>query len=177
MAAYGDSDSAGDYEYDHFVPLELGGATNDPRNLWPELGASPNRKDSVENKLAAAVCAGDVSLVTAQHAIVRDWVLVPQSAETPHGVGSRRPEASSVPAGPASCSITASYSSYYNDWTVHVSSNQADQAVTVADTAGRAASWHTNSSGYAKVYLKTGRNASGEDITARVGRAICSTTL
>ena len=51
MAAYGDTGSLGDYEYDHFVPLELGGATNDPRNLWPEPGASPNPKDTVENDL------------------------------------------------------------------------------------------------------------------------------
>ena len=44
MAAYGDGGSTGDYEYDHLVPLELGGAVNDPRNLWPEPAASPNPK-------------------------------------------------------------------------------------------------------------------------------------
>jgi hypothetical protein len=58
MAAYGDTGSLGDYEYDHFVPLELGGATNDPRNLWPEPGASPNPKDAVENELRQQVCDG-----------------------------------------------------------------------------------------------------------------------
>jgi hypothetical protein len=31
--------------------LELGGAVNDSRNLWPEPGGSPNPKDSVENAL------------------------------------------------------------------------------------------------------------------------------
>lgn len=36
MDAYGDGRSASSYEYDHDVPLELGGAVNDPRNLWPE---------------------------------------------------------------------------------------------------------------------------------------------
>ena len=51
MAAYGVHESASHYEYDHFVPLELGGATNDRRNLWPEPGGSPNPKDTVENKL------------------------------------------------------------------------------------------------------------------------------
>jgi hypothetical protein len=35
MRAYGDAEPIHDYEYDHFVPLELGGATNDSRNLWP----------------------------------------------------------------------------------------------------------------------------------------------
>jgi hypothetical protein len=49
IAAYGDTGSMGEYEYDHFVPLELGGATNDRRNLWPEPGASPNPKDAVED--------------------------------------------------------------------------------------------------------------------------------
>ena len=47
MAAYGDRRSASHDEYDHFVPLELGGATNDRRNLWPEPGATPNPKDAV----------------------------------------------------------------------------------------------------------------------------------
>lgn len=42
LAAYGDAGSVSAYEYDHFVPLELCGATNDPGNLWPEPGASPN---------------------------------------------------------------------------------------------------------------------------------------
>jgi hypothetical protein len=36
MAAYGLYGPASSYEYDHLVPLELGGAVNDPRNLWPE---------------------------------------------------------------------------------------------------------------------------------------------
>jgi hypothetical protein len=62
MAAYGDTGSLSDYEYDHFVPLELGGATNDPRNLWPEPGASPNPKDAVEDELRQEVCGGTLSL-------------------------------------------------------------------------------------------------------------------
>ena len=42
MAAYGDTGPMSGYEYDHFIPLELGGAVNDPHNLWPEPDASPN---------------------------------------------------------------------------------------------------------------------------------------
>lgn len=49
MAAY--HRPASYYEYDHFVPLELGGATNDRRNLWPERGAWPNPTDAVERTL------------------------------------------------------------------------------------------------------------------------------
>src|SRR5215471_19094461 len=37
IADYGYSDTnVSDYEEDHLVPLELGGAPRDPRNLWPE---------------------------------------------------------------------------------------------------------------------------------------------
>ena len=34
--AYGLTGSPSAYEYEHLIPLELGGATNSPRNLWPE---------------------------------------------------------------------------------------------------------------------------------------------
>jgi hypothetical protein len=74
MAAYGDSGSTGAYEYDHFVPLELGGATNDPRNLWPEPGSTPNPKDRIENELRREVCDGRLTLARAQRAIVGNWV-------------------------------------------------------------------------------------------------------
>jgi hypothetical protein len=65
-----------DYEYDHLVPLELGGAENDPRNLWPEPGASPNPKDELEHRLHSLVCAGELSLAAAQREIASDWVAV-----------------------------------------------------------------------------------------------------
>src|SRR5271166_3642903 len=76
MAAYGDRGPLSEYEYDHFVPLELGGATNDPRNLWPEPGATPNPKDAVEDELNQQVCEHRMSLAAAQRAIVADWVTV-----------------------------------------------------------------------------------------------------
>jgi hypothetical protein len=74
LAAYGEAGPLHDYEYDHFVPLELGGATNDARNLWPEPGSSPNRKDAVESELRRAVCERRISLAAAQREIVRNWV-------------------------------------------------------------------------------------------------------
>jgi hypothetical protein len=61
------------YEYDHFVPLELGGATNDRRNLWPQPGGSPDPKDAVEGRLNREVCEGKMTLGHAQRAIVRNW--------------------------------------------------------------------------------------------------------
>jgi len=76
LASYGNEGPLHDYEYDHLVPLELGGAENDPRNLWPEPGASPNPKDELESQLHWLVCAGKLSLATAQREIANDWVAV-----------------------------------------------------------------------------------------------------
>jgi hypothetical protein len=74
LRSYGDHRPLHYYEYDHLVSLELGGAVNDPRNLWPEPGRSPNPKDSLENRLHARVCDGQLSLAAAQLAIAGDWV-------------------------------------------------------------------------------------------------------
>ena len=73
MQQYGFTDSPHNYEYDHLVSLELGGATDDPANLWPEPGASPNPKDKVENTLHALVCSGAMPLAEAQRRIATDW--------------------------------------------------------------------------------------------------------
>jgi hypothetical protein len=69
---YADTKPA-DYEEDHLISLELGGAPSDPRNLWPERGASPNPKDRVENRLHAEVCARQITLADAQNIISTDW--------------------------------------------------------------------------------------------------------
>ena len=60
------------FEIDHFISLELGGA-NDAANLWPEYPPTPNPKDKVENALHAAVCDGRVKLTAAQNAIASNW--------------------------------------------------------------------------------------------------------
>jgi hypothetical protein len=74
IRSYGFHQSAGHYEYDHLISLELGGAANDRRNLWPENGGSPNLKDKVENYLHARVCDGQMSLAHAQQIIALHWV-------------------------------------------------------------------------------------------------------
>lgn len=76
LAAYGDQGTLSGYEYDHLVPLEVGGAPNDPRNLWPEpqAGPPPNIKDKLENRAKALVCRGQVPLDEAQRTIATDWV-------------------------------------------------------------------------------------------------------
>jgi hypothetical protein len=72
-AAYGYAGSLADVEYDHLIPLALGGDPNDPRNLWVEPGASPNLKDEVESEMQHRVCDGDMTLAAAQQAIATDW--------------------------------------------------------------------------------------------------------
>jgi hypothetical protein len=88
LAAYGDRGSPREYEYDHLVSLELGGALNDARNLWPEPEVSPNPKDTVENALHRMVCDDQLQLSEAQHIIATGWVswarrhTAPSSAST-----------------------------------------------------------------------------------------------
>jgi hypothetical protein len=74
MRAYGLRQPAHSYEYDHLISLELGGAVNDSRNLWPEPSASPNLKDKVENSLHESVCDGRMLLAQAQRIVALDWV-------------------------------------------------------------------------------------------------------
>lgn len=72
---HGDRNTS-DYEEDHLVSLELGGSPASPKNLWPEPYAAAEGakvKDLVENKLHDLVCAGSLSLRTAQQAIATNW--------------------------------------------------------------------------------------------------------
>jgi hypothetical protein len=79
MRSYADGKDTSRFEYDHLVPLELGGAPNDRRNLWPEpdyavpKGFYLNPKDLLESVLKRRVCSGHMGLSTAQRLIARDW--------------------------------------------------------------------------------------------------------
>ncbi len=79
MRAYGLAGPASAFEYDHLVPLELGGAPDDPRNLWPERdyarpsGFYRNPKDRLERTLNRLVCAGAMTLARARAPIAHDW--------------------------------------------------------------------------------------------------------
>jgi hypothetical protein len=55
-----------DYQEDHFISLELGGAPRDPHNLWPERRPRAEQVDTIENELNAKVCSGELSLAEAQ---------------------------------------------------------------------------------------------------------------
>jgi hypothetical protein len=79
-AAYGYTGPLATAEYDHLVPLELGGAPNDPANLWLEPNDRPgatsflNTKDRLESLLRDLVCSGRLALSAAREAIASDWV-------------------------------------------------------------------------------------------------------
>lgn len=101
IGAYGLHQGARSYEYDHLISLELGGAANDRRNLWPEPGSSPNRKDTEENYLHARVCDGLMTLARAQRIIALDWVrFYHQNVKPPPGNGGGNSgSGSEVPSG------------------------------------------------------------------------------
>jgi len=76
LLQYGLSGPLTDYEEDHLIPLEIGGAPRDARNLWPEHWSAPSgahTKDAEENALHAAVCKGTMTLADAQNKILLDW--------------------------------------------------------------------------------------------------------
>jgi hypothetical protein len=74
MQAEGLTGSISSYEEDHRMPLELGGAPRDPKNLSPELGASPNPKDHDESSFRELVCSGQLTLAEAQQQFVGKWL-------------------------------------------------------------------------------------------------------
>lgn len=84
--SYGYTGDLRQAEYDHLVPLELGGDPNDPRNLWVEpqdpgsaAASVGDKKNGVEHQLNALVCSGKMTLTAAQEAIAHDWAIaVPQ---------------------------------------------------------------------------------------------------
>lgn len=154
MAAYGDADrSPSDFEYDHLVSLELGGAVNDPRNLWPESGASPNPKDPVENTLRRMVCDGQIPLAQAQHIIATDWLgwsrshgdASSKSASAPAPTPAPAPPASSsAPSGPnkpvseVNCSDFSTHAAAQRWFTAHGGSASNDVAGLDGDHDGQA---------------------------------------
>jgi hypothetical protein len=69
MQRYGESGSPSGYEEDHFIPLELGGAPRNAKNLWPEPRAQADLSDPLETKLKREVCEGVLTLARARAAI------------------------------------------------------------------------------------------------------------
>lgn len=61
------------FELDHVIPLSLGGAPIDLRNLRLQPWSDAVEKDRVEACLPRLVCAGRLSLDRARQAIWVDW--------------------------------------------------------------------------------------------------------
>jgi excalibur calcium-binding domain-containing protein len=151
MAAYGDGGrSPHDFEYDHLVSLELGGAVNDPRNLWPEPGASPNPKDSVEGHLHSLVCDGQMPLAQAQHIIATGWISYarahagspPARTPAPTATHPASPPASSTgpnkPISEINCSDFSTHAAAQQWFTAHGGSSSNDVAGLDGDHDGLA---------------------------------------
>jgi hypothetical protein len=65
------SGSSRDYEEDHLISLEVGGAPRSPRNLWPQPWRQARRDDDgIEARLHREVCDGSMDLRAAQRAEV-----------------------------------------------------------------------------------------------------------
>lgn len=62
MRQYGVSGKPAAYEEDYLIPLELGGAPRDPKNLWPEPHNQSTHSDPLETALKRKVCAGNLTL-------------------------------------------------------------------------------------------------------------------
>jgi hypothetical protein len=69
MPLYGETGSPPNYEENHLIPLDLGGAPRNPKNLWPEPRAQAAKSDPLETKLKRRVCRGLIRLATARAAI------------------------------------------------------------------------------------------------------------
>ena len=78
MREYGYTDrNPKHYEEDHLIALSIGGAPDDPRNLWPEPRKSEwnaKKNDQLEFVLYKMVCAKEISLSEAQHDMATNWI-------------------------------------------------------------------------------------------------------
>jgi hypothetical protein len=75
---YADKDPT-HYVEDELIPVELGGAPADPRNLWPQRPDMATLKDREETRLHNAVCNGQMTLAAAQLELLQNWGPLPKS--------------------------------------------------------------------------------------------------
>lgn len=78
-----------DYELDHLIPISIGGAPFDARDLWlqPRHGrANAGDKNDLAFVLWRLVCEHRVPLRIAQHAISTDWTQAYATYATPENI-------------------------------------------------------------------------------------------
>ena len=189
MDAYNDPNSASTTELDHLVPLELGGSSA-TQNLWaqPDQGQPSefdpgdpygiNAKDGVEDALHDAVCAGKVTLASAQQAIVANWTtaLDVLGLSSPTSTATSSPVSTTTQASVAPwCQASAAPANdgYSGDFNVTVTSNQPYQNATASDTGD---SWSQETNGSGSVVILLYNSSPGELINVTVGSASCSAT-
>jgi hypothetical protein len=56
MLLYQETGPPSAYEEDHLIPLELGVAPRNPKNLWPEPRSQAKKSDPLETRLKRQVC-------------------------------------------------------------------------------------------------------------------------
>jgi len=152
--------ATGDYEEDHLISLELGGAPSAEANLWPEPYNAPEGarvKDQVENKLHTLICDGSITLATARRAIATNWwVAYLKYVGVAPAVSTYKPPAVAKPA-PAPAPV-ASAKHYANCTAMHV---DYKGGVALPGAVDHRASGHAK---YAPVYSTSLYNAnSGSD--------------
>lgn len=188
MQAYGDAGPARAYEYDHLVSLELGGAPNDRRNLWPEPGGSPNPKDRLENRLHSQVCSGRLSLHAAQVEIATDWVRAYRSVfgtvPAATAPATARPAPASKPASGGACtaSVADPQPGRGGSETVTVRTAPGASVTTVAHykTTSTEHDGTAGSNGVAAITFSIGRPTAGYPVTVTVTTGAgqsCTTTF
>lgn len=175
-----------DYEEDHLIALELGGAPASTLNLWPEpynASGGARMKDQLENKLNELVCDGALSLATAQHAIATNWYVAyqtyigaptsPAPATTPAQT-SAPPTATAPPPGSAlTCSASMSNPSPADnsDDDVIVHTGVAGASVTATAHYKSTNTTHTGaagSNGVATIVFDIGGATAGYQVTVDV---------
>lgn len=182
-SAYGYTGPFSTAEYDHLVPLELGGDPNDPANLWIEPNDVPgattfsNSKDTLENRLNDLVCAGRLSLAAAQQAIAANWVDAFKTyvGPLPGTTGPPAPSTTPPPSGAPSCTASASPANdgYSGDYDVTIHSNQPDRLATATDATD---SWSADTDAAGDAVILLYDTSPGEVISVTVGPAACTTT-
>jgi hypothetical protein len=73
MRDFGETGSPQNYKEDHLIPLSLGGAPTDPKNLFPQPTAKTTEKEELEDRLHQSVCSGQMTLTAAQAQMRHDW--------------------------------------------------------------------------------------------------------
>jgi hypothetical protein len=193
--AYSYTGSFATAEYDHLVPLELGGDPNDPANLWVEPNDIPgatttaNTKDVLEDALNGLVCSGQLSLAVAQVAIASNWVTAYQTyvGALPSPTSPTTPASTPPPSsGAATCTATMSNPTPGDsgDETVNVTSNVPNAPVLVTKhykTTTTADSGTTDGGGAASITFDIGSPTIGYtvevDVSINSGQATCSTSF